>query len=54
MKEAETKRELELYKRMYHTIFNAVSNVIERTDDNITKNILIKAQQDAEEIYING
>ena len=54
MTEAEIKRELELYKKMYHTLFNAVTDVIERTDDDIVKHILIKAHQQAEEMYING
>lgn len=39
---------------MYHTLFNAVTDVIEKTDDDIIKNILINAHQKAEEIYING
>ena len=54
MTEAEIKRELELYKKMYHIVFNAITDVIKRTDDDIVKHILVKAQQKAEEIYING
>ncbi len=54
MTEAEIERELELYKKMYYTLFNAVTDAIERTDNNIVKHILIKAHQDVEEIYING
>lgn len=54
MIETEMKKELELYKKMYHTIFNTVTDVIEITEDKIIKNILIKAQQTAEDIYING
>ena len=54
MTEEELKKELELYKKMYHMIFNAATDVIERTDNDISKHILIKAQQCAEEIYVNG
>lgn len=53
MTEAEIKRELELYRKMYHTLFNAVTDAIERTDNDIIKHILIKAHQEAEEIYIH-
>ena len=53
MTETDLKRELKLYKKMYHRVFNAITDVIEKTDDELAKHILIKAQQDAEEIYIN-
>ncbi len=54
MSQEDVIRELELYKKMYYMIFNAVTDVIEITDNDISKHILIKAQQDAEEIYVNG
>ena len=54
MTEKELKRELELYKEMYRCIFIASTKVIERSSDDLTKHILIDAQQKAEEIYING
>ena len=54
MTKTELKRELELYKNMYHRVFNAATDVIRISEDDTAKRILIKAQQDAEEIYING
>ena len=37
--EQEFKRELELYKKMYHLIFNTVTDVIEKSDDDIIKKL---------------
>ena len=54
MTEKELQRELELYKGMYRCIFRTATKAIEVSSDNSTKNILIEAQQRAEEIYING
>ncbi len=54
MKKTDIARELDLYKKMYHTLFNVVTDTIEQTEDIATKNILIKAQQDTEEIYMQG
>ncbi len=54
MIDMELKRELELYKKMYYLIFNTVTDVIEKSDDDIIKKDLIQAQQKAEEIYIMG
>ncbi len=50
----EIERELELYKKMYGVLFNAATDIIEETDDEQTKQILIQAQQKTEEIYMNG
>ena len=54
MTEQELKRELELYKEMYRCVFKAATKVIDRSIDDLTKHILVEAQQKAEEIYING
>ena len=45
------------YQKMYLTLFNAVTDAIKGIEDwNIgaAKEILIRAQQDAEELYISG
>lgn len=44
------------YKKMYTTVFNAVTDAvqsIQRNDYDTAKEILIKAQQKAEEYYIS-
>ncbi len=46
--------ENELYKKMYCLLFNQVTDAIELTSDEKVKEILIKAQQDTEEIYISA
>lgn len=43
-----------MYKRMYLTLFKAISKALELKDINEIKNILIQAQIEAEEICING
>ena len=47
-------KELKLYKKMYYHLFNMVSDVIEVCSDEKTKNALIKAEQETEEIYMNS
>ena len=54
MTQFEYEKELELYKKMYSTLFNTITDVIETTQDEQVKRILISAQQKTEEIYING
>ena len=44
-------RELHCYKKMYHLMQNAVINCVDICKDPVIKNKLIKAQQDAEDIY---
>ena len=44
--------ENELYKKMYLRFFNRVTDAIEICQDEHTKKLLIKAQQEAEEMYI--
>ncbi len=44
-------RELHCYKKMYHLIQNAVIDCADICNDPIIKEKLIKAQQDAEDIY---
>ena len=45
------------YEQLYFTLFNALTKVIESIDDanyGVAKALLIHAQQQAEEIYINA
>ena len=49
----ETKKELQLFKIMYRHLFNSVTHIIELCTDPVVKNLLIIAQQETEEIYIN-
>lgn len=53
MSDIKTMRELKLYKKMYCHIFNTVTDAIEICDDLKVKEMLIKAQQETEEIYIS-
>lgn len=43
MSEQELKKDLELYRGMYYTLFNAISDVIEITSNNFVKNTLLRA-----------
>ena len=43
-----------MYKKMYLTLFNAISKALEEKDTNLIKEILKQAQIEAEEICING
>ena len=54
MTNTEIKRELELYKKMYYSLFNATTNAIKICENDIVKHILIKAQQETEEMYMQG
>ncbi len=54
MKENELKRELELYKKMYYSLFNATTDAINICENDMVKHILIKAQQETEELYMQG
>ena len=38
---------------MYRHLFNSVTHIIELCTDPVVKNLLIIAQQETEEIYIN-
>jgi C4-dicarboxylate-specific signal transduction histidine kinase len=45
------------YKAMYYILFNAITNAIEAQADSnyeTAMKILIKAQQNAEEVFISG
>lgn len=46
-------KELKLYKKMYKHLFNSVTQIIEICKDPISKDLLIVAQQETEEIYIS-
>jgi hypothetical protein len=54
MTEIELKKELELYKKMYCCLFNAITAALEQNDYKDVKKLLITAQQKTEDIYING
>ncbi len=45
--------ENELYKKMYHHLFNAVTDAIESETKAVSDKILKEAQIETEEIYIN-
>ena len=45
--------ENELYKKMYSRLFNRVTDTIEVCNDEYAKKLLIEAQQETEEMYIN-
>ncbi len=45
------------YKKIYHLLFNTMTDALEKIDDQNygdARDILIAAQQKAEEIYINS
>lgn len=46
-------KELKLYKKMYKHLFKSITHIIEICKDPIAKDLLIVAQQEAEEIYIS-
>ena len=53
MSEVYNIRELHLYSKMYNHLFNSVSDVINNCKDEKSKHLLIKAQQETEEIYMS-
>ena len=47
-------RSFAMYKKMYLTLFNAITDALEHIDaDSLAAKILIAAQQKTEEIYIS-
>ena len=47
-------RSFTMYKKMYLTLFNAITDALEHIDaDSLAAKILIAAQQKTEEIYIS-
>ena len=42
------------YEKLYHIMFNAATDAIELLPDGEAKTLLIKAQQDCEERYIES
>ena len=45
------------YEKLYHLLFNAISDALEQMEQQnygTAKNLLITAQQEAEEIYITA
>ena len=47
------KFKMEMYQKMYYHLFNAVTDALEENDIEKMKKILVKAQQETEEIYIS-
>ncbi len=45
---------MNLYKKMYYRLFNAVTGALEENSIEEIKTILIKAQQETEEMYISS
>ncbi len=43
-----------MYKKMYLLLFNAITTALKQNDIDKIRNILIKAQIDAEEICVNS
>ena len=43
-----------MYKKMYLLLFNAITTALNETNTETIKNILIEAQQKAEEICLNS
>ena len=44
---------MDMYKKMYYHLFNAVTDALEENDIEKMKKILVNAQQKTEEIYIS-
>ena len=44
---------MEMFQKMYCHLFNAVTDTLEENDIESIKKLLIKAQQETEEIYIS-
>ncbi len=44
---------MEMYQKMYYHLFNAVTDVLEENSIEDIKKMLVKAQQETEEIYIS-
>lgn len=49
-----TSSEEELYKKMYYHLFNAVLDAIKAEDKATADMILMRAQTETEEMYIDG
>lgn len=49
-----TQSEEELYKKMYYHLFNAILDAIKAEDKTSADMILMRAQSETEEMYING
>ncbi len=45
---------MNLYKKMYYHLFNAVTDALEENNIEEIKRTLIKAQQETEEMYISS
>ena len=44
---------MDMYQKMYYHLFNAVTDALKENDIVDIKEMLIKAQQDTEEIYVS-
>ena len=44
---------MEMYQKMYYHLFNAITDALEENKIDDIKKLLIKAQQETEEIYVS-
>lgn len=44
---------MEMYQKMYYHLFNVITDALEESNIEDIKKLLIKAQQETEEIYIS-
>ena len=44
---------MDMYQKMYYHLFNTITDVLKENDIEYIKRMLIKAQQETEEIYIS-
>ena len=43
-----------IYEKLYHIMFNAVTDAVELLPECPAREMLIRAQQDCEELYVNA
>lgn len=44
---------MEIYKKMYCTLFNRITDILETNVDDFTRKNLMKAQQETEEMFMS-
>ena len=45
---------MELYQKAYFLLFNAITDALEESDPAAIKFLLMRAQQEAEEVFMNA
>ena len=45
---------MNLYKKMYYHLFNVITDALDENNEDDIKRLLIKGQQETEEIYISS